>query len=281
MGAELYGRRLTLQVIAGGVSRKWVAISEGGGSSYISISFAVEQTGHSEPNKAEIVIYNLNEDGRRLLSDSGARVILSCGYRQTEGQIFAGDIDQVDVPREGGDIAVRLSCSDGGVALRSTVVNVSTSADQSVSGVVSDLLAELGLPQGVVEVAEGALKQGLSYCGPLKRVLDDLVGSAGLTWSVQDGVVQVHGVKGLPGTATKLTKSTGMVGSPRRLTQRDDVAGTDRLGVAVRSLLQPILRPGKRIRVESDILTGDFVAGKVRHSGSTFSGEWYTDVEAF
>ena len=270
--SELYSRRLTVTVTAKGIARTWTDLD---------VQFRVEQTAGSDPNKAEVVLYNLSADSRRLVSDSAAVLTLSAGYPGTEAVIFRGDVDQVQNSSDGADSETRVTCSDGGRALRSTVVNVSTSKDSPVSSVVDDLLAELGLPKGSVAVLEGALKQGLAYVGPAKKLLDELVSSAGARWSVQDGEAQVHPVTGTPEPIVVLSVASGMVGVPERFVEDDKASGVKRSGVRVKSLLQPGIRPGRRGRVTSDWVSGDFVAEKVSHSGDTVGADWYTDVEAY
>jgi len=270
--SELYGRRLTVTVTAKGIARTWTDMD---------VQFRVEQTAGSDPNKAELVLFNLSEDSRRLVSDDSAVLTLSAGYPGTEAVIFRGDVDEVQTSSDGMDVSTRVSCSDGGRALRSTVVNVSTSKDTPKADLVDEVLTALGLPKGSISGVTGALKQGFAGLVPAKQLLDELVSSSSARWSVQDGEAQVHPLTGTPDAVVVLSVESGMVGVPERTVQDDQQGGTKRRGVKVKSLLQPGLRPGRRIRIVSTWVSGDFVVEKVSHSGDTVGADWYTDVEAY
>jgi len=274
---ELFDRRCTLQISTKTSSRQWTS----GQKNELDLTFSAEKTAGSEPNRCDISVWNLSEDSRRLVSDEGATVRLSAGYVGTEALVFVGDVDDVQTSRDGADVLSRISCSDGGLAIRSTVVNISTKKDTPVSDLVDQLVGQLGLPKGPIAVVSGALKRGLAVLGPVQKALDELCSSNGLRWSVQDGAVQVHPVTGTPDAVVVLSQDTGLVGIPERLVQRDQKGGVERRGVKCRSLLQPGLNPGRRIRVKSEWVSGDFVVERVGHSGSTVGGEWYTDVEAY
>lgn len=270
--SELYGRRLTITVTAQGIARTWTDLD---------VQFQITQTAGSDPNHADVVLFNLSEDSRRLVSDDSATLTLSAGYPGTEAVIFRGDVDEVRVSSDGMEVVAHVSCSDGGRALRSTVVNVSTSRDEPVSGLVDQVVEALGLPKGSVARLTGALKQGFAGLVPAKKLLDELTSSSGYRWSVQDGEVQLHPPTGTPAPVVILSVESGMVGTPERLVERDQQGGVTRSGVRVTSLLQPGLRPGRKIRVVSKWVSGDFVVEKVGHSGDTVGGEWYSVVEGY
>ena len=278
MSKELDNRRMTLVVQTQTSSKKWTS----GQAWDLDFSFQVEKGAGSDPNSAKIQVWNLNPESRRAISDGGVSVQLSAGYVGTEGLIFSGDVDEATTTRDGADLVTQISCSDGGQAIRSTVVNISTAQDSPVSSVIDELLDTLGLSKGSLASVTGALKQGITSITPAKKLLDEICASSGLQWSVQDGTIQTHKIgEGTSGTVVVLSVESGMVGIPVRMVERDQQGNVTRTGVQVRSLLQPGLNPGRRIRVKSDWVSGDFVVERITHTGSTFGGEWYTDVEAF
>lgn len=271
--SALYDRRVALEVTAGGVGRRW----EG-----LDVAFNVEQTAGSDPNKGEFLVYNLSEDSRRLISDSGATVRLYAGYPSTVALLFAGDIDEASSDREGANVVTRIVASDGGVAIRRQVVSVARSGDTPTTTVVDDILGALGLARGSVAALPGALKQGLSTVTRAADLLDEVCASQDHRWSVQDGAVQIHPVgKGTPAPIIVLGPSSGLVGIPKRQVDRGAGDGETRRGVIARSLLQPGLRPGRRIRLVSEWVAGDFVVEKVKHMGSVFGPDFYSEIEAY
>ena len=271
--SELYERRVELEVVAGGISRKWQGLD---------VAFSVDQTAGSEPNRAEILVYNLSEDSRRMVSDAGAVVRLRAGYPSTIALLFQGDIDEASSEREGPDVVTRIVGADGGAAIRRTVVSVARAEDTPVDTVIGDILAALGLDRGSVATVSGTFKQGLSVVGKAADLLDEVCASQGQRWSVQDGAVQIHPAgSATPAPVIVLSPESGLVGVPRRQVDRAAGDAVVRRGVQLRSLLQPEIRPGRRIRVVSDWVPGDFVVEKVRHVGSVFGPDFYSEIEAY
>lgn len=271
--SALFDRRIVLEVTAGGVGRRW----EG-----LDVTFAIEQTAGSEPNKGEIGVYNLSADSRRLISDSGASVRLFAGYPSTVALLFAGDIDEVSSDREGADVLTRIVASDGGIALRRQVISIARAGDTPTAGVVDEILGAMGLARGSVADVPGALKQGISTLTKASSLLDEVCASNGHRWSVQDGAVQVYPAgKGTTAPVVVLGPDSGLVGIPRRHVDSGAGDGIRRPGVVARSLLQPGLRPGRRIRIVSDWVSGDFVVEKVRHSGSLRGPDFFSEIEAY
>lgn len=270
--SELFGRSYTLTVTAGTVSRSWRGLD---------LAFDVEQTDGSDPNRGDIQVWGLSKDSLRLISDSGATVRLAAGYATTEGIVFAGDIDEVEIIKDGPSILARLSCSDGGAAIRSTVANLSVATDTPKASLIDQALDLLGLPLGQVTQATGTAKNGAHQTGSVAKLLDILCGDAELRWNVQDGVAQVYPAAGTTEPVVILGVESGLVGVPQRVVQRDQAGGLTRKGIRCRSLLQPKIRPGRRIEVKSEWVPGRFVVERVKHVGSSFGGEWYTDLEAY
>ena len=92
-----------------------------------------------------------------------------------------------------------------------------------------------------------------------------------MQWSVQDETLQVTKTgKPTDEAAILLNKETGLVDVPSK---------TDK-GVQFSSLLQPRIRPGRRIKIESQAIKGEFTVTKVTHRGESHFGEHRSDCEA-
>jgi hypothetical protein len=119
---------------------------------------------------------------------------------------------------------------------------------------------------------------GYSAFGKVASELDHLLKSRGFTWSIQDGQLQVLQVDGALGDSIiRLAADTGLVGSPEHgnpekeepLTQLSNDAADVGFSVTahkkkgpavlkVKSLLQPGLKPGRRVKVEARGVNGVF-----------------------
>jgi hypothetical protein len=104
----------------------------------------------------------------------------------------------------------------------------------------------MGVETGYIEpVGNGTLPRGKVMYGMARDYLRQSAESSESNWSIQDGILQVVPLRGLlPGEATVLNSSTGLIGVP---TQTNTV-------VSFRALLNPNIKIGARVKInESDI----------------------------
>jgi hypothetical protein len=124
--------------------------------------------------------------------------------------------------------------------------------------------------QGAAQLyANGAVIKGLAA-----DHMTDLMRSAGLEWSIQDGQLQVLNVgQPLAGQAILISESSGMVGSP----------SVDTKGVlAFTTLMIPGIKPGIPVSVQTETpnTSGGYRIISVEYKGDTMGQEWYCVCEA-
>jgi hypothetical protein len=68
------------------------------------------------------------------------------------------------------------------------------------------------------------------------------------------------------------------VGSPEVRRETTD-AGVDTATLTARSLLQPTITAGGRVKIQSADRSGVYRVAKLTHVGDTEGGEWYSVVE--
>jgi len=254
----------------------------------LRVAFRIEKSLESTPNSASISIYNLSEGSRSLVEQDGAVIQLRAGYGENVKLLFIGDIARTTTKRSGGDIITEVEAGDGEFAYQNATANVSLGPGAKYSQVFQALGNRLGLTQGTVKITNpnDQFQQGYSYSGAARDALDILTEKQGLEWNIQDGQLQV-----LPADVTTddlvivLNPGSGLVGSPfKTKILRPDLArvgkGKEESGVSATSLLNPEIRPGRRVQVESQFVNGVFKVEKVTHSGDTHSTQFYSEVEA-
>lgn len=250
----------------------------------LRVQFKIKKTSKKEPNEALVSIFNLSKDSRSKLSDAhGTRLIIEAGYTDTLEQVFSGDAKPVDHVHDGPDWITKLQCGDGERAYRYQLLAESFKSGTSVADVFAKVADATGLDvTDAVKLVRSEVKEqftkGYSAHGPASAEIDRLLKGRGLTHSVQDGKLQVLklGVA-TSETVIELSADTGMVGSPEHGSSNADRKAQI---LRVKSLLQPGLRPGRKLRVKSEAISGDFVAQTVEHEGDTAGGAWYSTVEA-
>jgi hypothetical protein len=269
----------------------------------LRIQFKVKKTLKKEPNTCDIAVANLNESSRAQLQKKRFRIVLEAGYLDSIAQLFAGDSRYVDQVLDGATWLTKIQCGDGEKAYRYLRVAESFRPGTRVVDVINAVAQASGMKL-VGHVAElravtEQFLQGHVAFGKVATELDDLLTGRGFTWSIQDGQLQVLKVDGAVGEdAILLSPTTGLVGSPEhgnpeKQVPVSQVSGTaedvgftvsakNRTGPAVlkaKSLLQPGFRPGRKVKIVSKGTNGIFRIQTVVHTGDTFGGEWYSDLE--
>lgn len=251
----------------------------------LRVQFKAEKTLKKEPNTLDLSITNLSAQTRAGMQKKGAKVVVLAGHADQIGQIFAGDARTIDHVRKGPDWVTRIQCGDGERAYRYALTNKSFKAGTTVADVVKALANDLGIGVGnaLAQIAAQNPRGFAQYInghaayGNAARELDKVLRTAGFTWSIQDGQLQLLRVDETTKDSLALfSPATGLIGSPEH-------GAPDKKGKAsvlkVKALLSPLVRPGRRVKLESESATGVYRAEKVTHQGDTAGQDWYTDME--
>ena len=244
----------------------------------LKIAFDVSKSISSTQNEAEITVFNLSESSRNALGKELDEVILEAGYwppggEDNTGIIFKGQIRDVEHSRDGPTIVTRLKTGDGDKAIRKATVSKSYPSGTAVQSVMEDIakqMQEEGVVRGEWKLPEGDLTFHRPYAavGSAKREMDQLGRGFGFYWSIQNGVLEVIPGDGYVGGITLISPQSGMIYSP---TITDN-------GVKVSVLLDPSVRPGRRVRIESHVMEmnaqeGEYRVGECRFSGDNRDGD--------
>lgn len=112
-----------------------------------------------------------------------------------------------------------LRVSDGQMNLRDSVVSVSFAPGTSGETVLQDVARRMGLAVQLGEdVTFAAYPNGYSYVGYGRNALTEICDASGLTWSVQNGILQVilaGGTTGVRGLV--FGPESGLVDYPQRI----------------------------------------------------------------
>jgi hypothetical protein len=270
---RLHSRRFRLQI--------GTLLIEGTPGNSLDLAFEVERSLRPKPGKLTAKIFNLTADHRALAQAQRRSIVeLSAGYRDGLAMIFRGDVLRVRHARDGDDWVTTVTGGDGHFAIRAARAARAFGPDTTLESVVRALADAMAVGVGNVrEALAGArldrlgdvFPRGTVVRGPAARELTELLNSAGLSWSIQDGVLQVVPRGGaLQRTAIRLAPDTGLIGSPEK----------DKNGVVTAtSLLNPELVPGRLVQLESDALRGVYSVRKVKWTGETAGTPWYAECD--
>ena len=236
----------------------------------------VKKLGHA-PNTCKITLFNLTESLRGELAQlSRVRVRIVAGYVGDSAVIFNGDLRHVTTGRSDTDILTVIEGNDGGAAYLTARINQSFAPGAAISTVVRACVSAMGLGLGnaAAAIAGARFEQGrgtsfgagTTLSGSASRELTEVLRSVGMTWSIQNGAVQLlQRGEATRRTAVLLNERTGLLGSPHA--ERDG-------RVKAMMLLIPGVGPGQQLRIESEFVTGNFRVREAKFSGETDGEDW-------
>ncbi len=266
----------------------------------LRVTFQVEKDLTEESNKAAVRIYNLSPENRAKLEAPDIRVNLYAGYVDNTGavQVFSGTVTQAFSQEDDTDVMTELRVSDGQMNLRDSIVSVSYAPGTSGETALKDVAGRMGLAVQLGEdVSFAAYPNGFSYVGYGRHALTEICKASGLSWSVQNGILQVilaGGTTGVRGLV--FAPDSGLIGSPQRIIRANpkaDETTTKRTqkqkakkekpekqaGWTITALLAPTVLPGDLVKVESRMISGWFRVEALRHSGDSHGGRWVTEMD--
>lgn len=251
-GYQQFIRKASLLVIKPSViDDDIVYVPDGSALDLSAMQFQFETSNQDEegPSNCAIRVFNLSQATvQSLLNNDYSQVVLQAGYEGSFGVIFQGDIKQFRVGRlDGKDTYIDILAADGDLAYNFGVVNTTLAAPQT-SGDNILLAAQQSLAEHGVSIGEnlaafaGILPRGKVMFGMSRTFVRDLCDSAGATWSIQNGKINIIPLTSyLPGEAVQLTSATGLLGVPE---QTQD-------GIKAKCLLNPKIKVGSRVQINN------------------------------
>lgn len=239
----------------------------------LKIEFSISKSISSKQNTGRIKIWNLNEAHRNAIGKELDDIMLEAGYMPPEGGgnvgiIFSGQMRDVEHKRENEDIITYLSCGDGDKALRRATISKTFKAGTSVEEVVDEIAQQLekeGVKRGETNFPKDLpkFKRPYSMCGSCNRELDRLGRSHGFYWNIQNGAFEVVPGDGFTGGVVVLSSNSGLIDTP---TITDN-------GVKASALLNPEVRPNRRVQIISQVLEMNAEGDMYRVSQADYSGD--------
>lgn len=243
----------------------------------LRVTFKATRTLMARAGTCELVVYGLTEEHRREITTAPRRrtfVEVQAGYLEGRSTVFRGDLRKAIPARDGADWVVKVTAGDGEHALRTARVGRSFARGTSMGAVVQAIADAMGVGIGNAREAlrnaqlgsESTFPAGTVLFGSAASELTKLCESAGLSWSVQEGNLQVIPLGGsLARTAILLSPDSGMYESPEVVNRRT---------ITVKAALIPGLTPGQLVVMESKIVSGSWRITEASYEGDTAGPAW-------
>lgn len=246
-------------------------------------TFDIKSDLKKSTNEAKIEIFNLGLDSRSFC-EGATEIILEAGYKDTIAQIFKGDIDFLNIQKDGTEWVTQFECGDGQRLAKTPVLKSfgpGVTSQQLADGIIKEMKAEKGF---VKKFANGGTEylQGFVASAAGIDELEKIANREGYSVSIQDGQIQIIEQGGATvEEAVVLNEGSGLVGSPEIIKFKVGKGKSAREipGLKVVAKLEPRLKPGRRVIIESRNHQGTYVIRKRHHKGDNFGGKWDTVME--
>ena len=247
----------------------------GGGKRPLHVSFSVEKADTNSQNTAKVTIWNLSDEHLAELSKNDCVVVLHAGYGNTRPLIFTGVVTFATTKADGADRSTEIELVDNRIEVRDTYVSVSYAGAVNCKTLIQDTADQMGVTVSFSYNAEFKdIPNGYSYVGPARNVLTKACETSGLTWSINNGVLQVK----KPGDTMsrevyELSAETGLLGLPERVQISNEDKGYS-YGWDVEYLMNAAIGLGDYVYLNSKMVKGYFRVYSVRIEGDNMEGSW-------
>lgn len=243
----------------------------------LHIAFTVQKTDLESQNTANVSIWNLNPQQLAELNKDDCIAVLKAGYGSVMPLIFTGVVTYVSTSLDGSDRCTEIELVDNRVEIRDTYVTVSYTGLINTKTIIQDCANQMGVAVSFsYNAAFTDLPNGFSFVGAAKDLLSKVCSSSGLTWSIQNGVLQVK----KPGDVMSrevylLTPDTGLIGIPKAV-QISDEEGTNttKRGWDVEYLMNAAINIDDFVKLETQTVSGYFRVYSLDIEGDNVSGSW-------
>ena len=272
--------------------RKYRVLIQGGGGGFefggeefpLHISFSCQKTDLYTPNNASISVWNLSPAHTAMLieGEDNAQLTLWAGYRDRLFKIFSGIVSFSSTSMDGADRRTDIEVIDTLIEQRDSYVSLSFAPGTNWKDITNEAAAQMGVP---IEYGYNAefkeIDTGFQFVGLADDVFTKACDSNGLSWSIQDGIVQMKKTADtMPaGQVYEISAATGMIEMPVRVCIAGSAETGDKIvGYDVTLLLNGDIKIDDYVYLNSKEAKGLFRVYSVEYSGDSQSGDWVTKV---
>lgn len=249
----------------------------GGTSPPLHVSFAIEKTDGEEPDMGKVTLWNLSPDQLNTLDQKDCTVTLRAGYGSSIPLAFSGAVTHISTSRDSADTMTEVEIADGRVQLRDAYASVSYAGVINGKRIVEDTAGQMGVAVTFSDRAAFMdFPNGFSFVGAAKNLLSKVCNSNGLSWSLQNGVLQVRRPnEPITSRAFLISAETGLIGIPKRITlAAENADGSACIGWEAESLMNCAISVNDFVRLESAVVSGDFRVYRMSIDGDNLEGDW-------
>ncbi len=246
----------------------------------LRVAFTVTKT--EKECTATVTVTNLSKQTSDSLQ-SGDFLILTAGYKNSNGVCFSGEIIRFTTPRNETGSDTVFECRSGSKELHKAWLSCSFKSGYSATEVLRDIVSRGGLPvewKNKEQLVDKPYPAGYAFAGTMIDGIRQVAARVNAEAVVVDNVLFIQPKGG--GTpelnSPVLSATTGLLGYPLRTFEEKDKKKI--WGWELKSLLFFNARVLGFVKVVSAEIPGQFfVVSEVKHEGDTHGQNWGTTVK--
>ncbi len=249
----------------------------GDGDTPLHVNFSIQKSDLETQNTAKVTVWNLNKQHRAALNQKDCVVALKAGYGNRLSLIFSGIVSFASTTMDSADQKTDIEVVDNLVQIRDTYVSVSYRGAVSWRTIFDEIANQMGVAIAYSYNAKFVdIQNGFSYVGLAKNILKKGCDCCGLSWSLQNGVLQIK----KPGDVMSkqvylLNADSGLIGYPERVVIEDsESSGKKQYGWDVSYFLNGAIQIDDFVKLESKEVTGYFRVYSISIDGDNVTGDW-------
>lgn len=225
------------------------------------------------PNEAEIKIWNLSDTTINNIKSKKV-LMMNAGYREDAGVILHGYISSVKTDRSGVDKVTTIYVLDSEDLSKREVKEIAYAKGTLASHIIREMARYIGLPVAQMHLNQDyRYEDGYTAKGQVTEIISKVAKDCGTTVYINKGKLYVRSLRRGADSVFKLTKDTGLIGSPEYFEDNGSK------GYNVKSQLQYRITTASVIDLESMLFKGKLHVRSGTHRISR-TGDFVTEMEA-
>lgn len=253
----------------------------------LTIKFSVPFGDNEKVDTIDISVYNLKASTINAIATNKA-AILSAGYVDDNGVIFAGTLKKKETKWEGLDKITTFKCIDCTMDYTKTVIKRTYGRNTHASLILRELARDAGLAIGDIDLpVDFIYRSGKALNGKIKFLVSEIAKDCKAKLHINKGRMYVRDRAKGDKLGLDISKETGLINEPEEIEEevKDEKKSKTKnpkkklKGYKIKVLLNHKITTDVIIKLTSRKVNGLFRVSKGEHKGDTSGQEYYTECE--
>ena len=253
----------------------------------LTIKFSVPFGDNEKVDTIDISVYNLKDSTINAIATNKA-AILSAGYVDDNGVIFAGTLKKKETKWEGLDKVTTFKCIDCTMDYTKTVIKRTYGRNTHASLILRELARDAGLAIGDIDLpVDFIYRSGKALNGKIKFLVSEIAKDCKAKLHINKGRMYVRDRAKGDKLGLDISKETGLINEPEEIEEevKDEKKSKTKnpkkklKGYKIKVLLNHKITTDVIIKLTSRKVNGLFRVSKGEHKGDTSGQEYYTECE--